>query len=420
VHFARGLIDETDLPITEIVHASGFASVRQFNHALKATFHEPPTALRRARHRPPPMPGAAGTIAVKLPFRHPLAWDAMLQFLRTRAITGVEDVRDGVYRRTIDIGGAAGVLEVALSEPAGRKSPQVASRPHHTSHLVMRVGLAHGRSLIDIGDRVRRIFDLDADSALIGEQLSESPLLRSLVERLPGLRVPGAWDGLELAVRAILGQQVSVEAATTLAGRIARTFGTPLSGPDRTGAAGPQDALTHVFPHAEALAAAPLESVGLPRSRADAIRAVARAVATGELRFDAPLGLDEAVERLCALPGIGPWTASYIAMRALAEPDAFPETDLGVRHALGSRANPASLEEVRRQSAPWRPWRSYATIYLWHDLVSARQRGADAAVKTPPPRKVRETRARAAAAPRGSENRSRRVAALGAAGQENS
>ncbi|HXC50317.1 MAG TPA: AlkA N-terminal domain-containing protein [Candidatus Limnocylindrales bacterium] len=369
VHFARCLVDETDLPIAEIALASGFASIRQFNHALKTTFGKPPTALRGSRSHRRNAESSNGALVVKLPFRPPLAWSAMLDFLALRAIPGVEHVAGGSYRRTVEIGGTSGIIEVRLGSagddanatPASTKnSRDTSNRPHHAAHLLVRVEHPHCRGLIDVVERVRRIFDLGADSALIGAQLGRSAKLRPIVESLPGLRVPGAWDGFELAVRAILGQQISVEAATTLAGRIASTFGTPLAASDAS--------LTHVFPKADALVDADLSRIGLPRARAEAIRGVARAIASGELRFDASLGLDEAVERLCALPGIGPWTANYIAMRALAEPDAFPETDLGLRHALGSREDPASIGEVRRQSDAWRPWRSYATIYLWHSL----------------------------------------------------
>jgi AraC family transcriptional regulator, regulatory protein of adaptative response / DNA-3-methyladenine glycosylase II len=372
VHFARSLIDQTDLPFAGIAHAAGFGSIRQFNHALKATFGEPPGVLRTKRTTKSAAlrePGKGGVV-VRLPFRPPLAWKAMLGFLAQRAIPGVESVDDGAYRRTVEVGGLIGTIEVTLGElaPAVTKSSSASARekarrasaPHHPSHLVMRIDLPECRDLIGVVERVRRIFDLGADPARIGEQLRRDPLLEPLVAKLPGLRVPGAWDGFELAVRGVLGQQITVQGATTLAGRLVREFGVVRERPD--------GALTHAFPTPEALAAADLSHIGIPRARAAALRSLAAAVRDGRLRFDAALGLEEAVERICAIPGFGPWTANYIAMRALGEPDAFPETDIGIRRALGSPTTLAPVSCVRERAEKWRPWRSYAVIYLWNSL----------------------------------------------------
>ena len=364
VHFARRLLDDTVLPITQVAHAAGFASIRQFNHAMKATFAQPPTQLRRATHKNSTEATERGGLRVRLLFRPPLAWNAMLKFLSYRAIPGVEAIENGRYRRTFDISpDNTGTVEIYAGlgladpdDPATSRNGKTRA-PHHTPHLWMHVDGPQGRDLLGLVERARRLFDLGADPAPIAEHLSRSPALAARVAAMPGLRVPGAWDGFELAVRAILGQQVTVQGATTLAGRVVERFGTPL--------ATPSGALTHRFPHASVLAEANLSTIGLPRARAAALRNMATAVASGVFRFDAALGLDEAVERLCAIPGIGPWTANYIAMRALAEPDAFPESDLGLRHALGHDSAPASVAEVREHAEHWRPWRSYAALYLW-------------------------------------------------------
>src|SRR5438445_281284 len=217
-----------------------------------------------------------------------------------------------------------------------------------------------------IAERARRRFDLDADPVLIANHLARSPKLRPLVARRPGLRVPGAWDAFELAVRAVLGQQVTVRGATTLAGRLVRAFGTPL---DQAG-----DGLTHLFPRPEALADTDLASIGLPRSRAATIRGLARAVARGEIALDAARGLEDAVARLAAVPGIGAWTAHYIAMRALGEPDAFPAADLGLRRALGNGAGPLAPARVAERAEAWRPWRAYAAMHLWAGLAGEEDR----------------------------------------------
>lgn len=368
VHFARSLIDQSDLAFAEIAHAAGFRSIRQFNHALRQTFGEAPTALRgrrTRRHATTAMTVGPG-ITMKLPYRPPLAWTAILDFLATRAIPGVESVDAGSYRRTIEIGEAAGIVEViAGAAPASRGS----EAPHHPPHLVMHVDVAATHGLIGLAERVRRIFDLGADPSRIDEQLGADPRLAPLVAARPGLRVPGAWDGFEVAVRAVLGQQITVAGAITLAGRLVREFGRPLDEP-RAG-------LTHVFPRADVIADADLSRIGIPRARAAALRNLAAAVATGEIAFDAALGLDDAIARLCAIPGIGPWTAHYIAMRAMGEPDAFPESDLGLRRALGEKGEAAPVADVRARAEAWRPWRSYALLHLWMSLADRKSPAND-------------------------------------------
>jgi len=288
-------------------------------------------------------------MTVRLAFRPPLDWSGLLGFLAPRATPGVEAVAGGVYRRTIGLGDAAGTIEVraAAGEP----------------HLVMRV---RRRRLPEVVERARRLFDLDADPVRIADHLARSPELAPLVARRPGLRVPGAWDAFELAVRAVLGQQVTVRGATTLAGRLVRAFGRPL---DRA-----EDGLTHLFPRPETLADADLASIGLPRARAATIRGLARGVARGEIALDAARGLEDAVARLAAVPGIGAWTAHYIAMRALGEPDAFPAADLGLRRALGNGAGPLAPARVAERAEAWRPWRAYAAMHLWAGLAGEEDR----------------------------------------------
>lgn len=330
-HFARQLLDQTELPLTEVAFAAGFGSVRAFNGAIRRAFGRPPREVRR---RPSQREAAALTLA--LPFRPPYAWAPVCAFLAARAIPGVEAVADGVYRRVTADGG---VIEV---RPDAR-------------HLLVRLQVPSAAGLRDAVQRTRRLFDLGADPLTIGALLGRDASLGPAVRACPGLRVPGAWDGLELAVRAILGQQVSVARATALAGKLVARWGAPL--------ASPAGALTHAFPSAAALAeaggAAVAAALGMPRARGAAIAALAYAVADGALPLDGTLGLETLVERLLALPGVGPWTAQYVAMR-LGEPDAFPAGDLGLRRALG-----LTERALRARAEAWRPFRAYAAMYLW-------------------------------------------------------
>jgi AraC family transcriptional regulator of adaptative response / DNA-3-methyladenine glycosylase II len=339
VHFARQLLDETDLPMVEVALAAGFSSVRRFNDAIRAVFQRTPSEIRRGRAAPSPSPG----LTLRLPFRPPLDWTALLDFLRQRAIPGVEAIEGDVYRRSVGLGENAGEIEVF---PAARESS-----------LLLQIHLRAPADLLRITRRARRLFDLDADPAAIGKELGRDPLLRRSLARRPGLRVPGCWDRFELLVRAILGQQVSVKGATTLSGRIVHAFGER-----RRGARAPD--LTHTFPTPAALAEADLRQVGLPEQRAAAIRSLARAVRDGVLDLDGLTGLEASIAALIELPGIGPWTAQYVAMRALGEPDAFPAGDLGIRKALCTDDE----AEVLRRAEAWRPWRAYAAMHLWETL----------------------------------------------------
>ncbi|MGH7818239.1 MAG: AlkA N-terminal domain-containing protein, partial [Candidatus Binatia bacterium] len=306
VHFARRLITESPLSMTEIAFASGFRSLRQFNGSIRSSFRASPTELRR-RWRARRADGDG--ILFRLACRPPFDWCSLLSFLRQRAIPGVEVVDDGAYRRTIEADGSTGTIEVRgmATEPA----------------LLLRVRLPSAGGLFEVVERVRRLFDLAADPLPIVEHLGSDPRLARVLADHPGIRLPGAWDGFELAIRAVLGQQVTVKGATTLCGRLVRAFGTPLPEPD--------GALTHLFPRPDVLAGADLSRIGVPRSRSETVRALARAVAAGDLSFRPGASLEETIARLVAIPGVGPWTAHYVAMRAFGETDAFPASDLGVR-----------------------------------------------------------------------------------------
>jgi AraC family transcriptional regulator of adaptative response / DNA-3-methyladenine glycosylase II len=352
VHFARRLLDETSLPVAQVAFAAGFESVRRFNDAIRTTFHSAPRELRRAskeRDRAPATGMRQKTLNLKLPLRAPFDATSLFSFLEERALPGVEAIRGHAYSRTIESRGRAGVLTVSHED--GR------------DFLQLSLNLSPGPDLLDLVRRAGRIFDVDADPLAIAAVLRRDPLLAPLVAARPGLRVPGAWDPFELAVRAILGQQVSVRGARTLAGRLVAAFGRPLPGESL-------DGLTHVFPSPAVLATADLSRIGVPRARAAAIRTLAGAVHTNKLELAAPRGLDELEQRLCALPGIGPWTAQYVALRAFGEPDAFPAGDLGLRRALETAGVPADAAALRARAAAWSPFRAYATLHLWNSLAA--------------------------------------------------
>jgi AraC family transcriptional regulator of adaptative response / DNA-3-methyladenine glycosylase II len=343
IHFARKLLSETSFPIAEIAFAAGFSSLRRFNDAMRRAFGRTPGELRRAangrtRHEEP------GEVLLRLPYRPPLDWSGLLGFLAGRAIPGIEAVEDDAYRRTIELDNAAGWIEVRPDR--GRNA------------LLLRAQVPVFQRLLRVVEGVRRIFDLGADPLRIGAVLRQDALLRPIFEAVPGLRVPGAWDPFELAVRAVLGQQVSVAGAVTLAGRLVKTFGRPLDSPPVAG-------LTHLFPRPDALAEADLSGLGVPRARAEAIRGLARRVADGSLVLQSPAGLDEAAARLQQVPGLGPWTAQYIALRGLGEPDAFPASDLGLRRALAENGRMPDARELEARAEAWRPWRAYAVLALW-------------------------------------------------------
>lgn len=345
VLFAKQLLDQTALPMSQVALASGFSSIRRFNDAISHTYGRPPSALRRARGTEPASDGS--TLELQLPFRPPLHWEAITAYLAPRAIPGVESVRPGIYQRTVRLRDGHGRIEVRAA-PDGHA-------------LRARLWLSSPATLIDVNERLRRLFDLTADPHEIGAHLRGDPVLRGAVDAQPGVRVPGTWDGFELAVRVVLGQQVSVKGATTLAGRLVEAHGEPLPGDVERGEGAPG----LLFPTPEALARAPLTRIGLTGARAAALSGLARAVAEGDLALDGTRDPDETRARLAALPGIGPWTVEVIAMRALREPDAFPESDLGLRRALGRGDRRASAREVACAASAWRPWRAYAAMLLW-------------------------------------------------------
>jgi AraC family transcriptional regulator of adaptative response / DNA-3-methyladenine glycosylase II len=337
VHFARRLLDDTDLDITDVAFAAGFGSVRQLNRACHDVFRAPPGELR-ARRRVTDRLVADGGLSLRLPYAGPLDWKALLAFLEARAIPGVEAVEGDIYRRTVLVEGDPGVIEMMPGGPG---------------YLVLRAHLPHWEQLIHLVHRVRRIaaLDLDLDEPLA--ELSGDAVIAPLFAAYPGRRPPGTWDPFETGVRAIIGQQVSVAAATTLTGRLVARLGTPIPG---LGAM----RLTHSFPVPAVVAAADLDGLGLTAARQRAIQAFARAVVDGGVRLDLSVGLDELVASITAIPGLGPWTAHYIALR-LGEPDAFPAGDAGIRRALqgagiGPRCSP---------DEGWRPWRAVAATYLW-------------------------------------------------------
>jgi AraC family transcriptional regulator of adaptative response / DNA-3-methyladenine glycosylase II len=334
LHFAKRLIDDTDLPFAEIAGASGFGSIRRFNATFRTLYGRSPTEIRRLGSRG--RKSEPGRYCFQLGFRPPFDWEGLLEFLGPRALPGVEIVEGDRYRRTFQFGARWGHLEARRQGDA----------------LEVRIAFPEARSLVTILERVRFLFDLGADPQAIRSQLGADAVLAARVAARPGLRVPGAWDGFEIAVRAILGQQVTVKGATTLAGRLVRDFGRKVDAPG---------GLSHLFPTPRVLARADLSRIGLPRARAESIRQLAHAVETGAVEFTR--GADpEAFElSLTALPGIGPWTAQYVALRTLGEPDAFPCGDLGLRKAAG-RKTPKDLE---RLAESWRPWRAYAALHLW-------------------------------------------------------
>jgi AraC family transcriptional regulator, regulatory protein of adaptative response / DNA-3-methyladenine glycosylase II len=339
LHFAKKLIDETSLPMNQIALASGFGCVRRFNAGIRKVYHRTPTQIRRLSRQTKIQPG--NQYLFRLSFRPPYHWQGMLEFLAARATPGVELVESGSYWRTISLNGREGYFEVSLDESRDA--------------LLVRIEFGDPHSLFLIVERIRAMFDLNADWADIVPVLNSDPVLASMVKADSGLRLPGSWNGFELAIRAILGQQITVKGATSLAGRIASSFGKRFSGPN---------GLTHLFPAPEILASARLVDVGLTGARAETIRALARAVCAGKINFEGVIDSDAFLERLCEIPGIGKWTAQYVAMRALGEPDAFPSSDLGLLRALSLD----SCRELEQRAEAWRPWRAYAAMYLWRIL----------------------------------------------------
>ncbi len=344
VLLAKQLLHETPMKMVDVAFAAGFGSLRRFNATFHRLYGRAPTKLRRETAGATTTAREGSPITLTLSYAAPYDWPAMLAFFRARAIPGVEAVEGDRYRRTIDLHGSHGVVEVTAMR--------------RRNALAATIRFADVRALPTIIGRIRNLFDLGSDSAAINAQLAEDPALAPLIAARPGLRVPGAWDPFELAMRAVLGQQITVTAARKLAGALAATHGEPLSfGADGT--------LTTVFPRPERIAAADL-ALPMPRARIATLRGIAAALIADPKLFDGDGDLEAKLARLRALPGIGEWTAQYIAMRALREPDAFPAADIGLLRAMtdrnGERPTPAAL--LARAEA-WRPWRAYAAQHLW-------------------------------------------------------
>lgn len=338
---AKQLLTETALPVTEIAFASGFASLRRFNDAFRKRYGMAPTRLRRSAAGSPTRAAEDG-LTLRLGYRPPLDWDGLLEFLAARAMAGVEVVRDGAYLRSVRLGSHTGWVRV-------RHEPERRSLLVDVTHSLTGVMPA-------LLGRLRHLFDLSARPDLIAEALGRDPLLAEPVRRVPGLRVPGAFDGFELAVRAVLGQQVTVKAASTLAGRLAAALGDPV--------VTPHDGVVRLSPTPRRVAAATVDeiaSLGIIRTRAESIVTLAREVVAGRLSLEPGANPETVMARLASLPGIGPWTAQYIAMRALRWPDAFPKEDVVLRQRLGG----VSAGQAEARADGWRPWRSYAVLHLW-------------------------------------------------------
>jgi AraC family transcriptional regulator of adaptative response / DNA-3-methyladenine glycosylase II len=343
-HTARVLLQTTAIPVTEVAFAAGFSSVRQFNDTLREVYARTPSELR-AGTEGAAAPAAEGDgIALRLAYRGPYAAREVFDFLARRAVPGIEEVPgapgERTYRRTLPLPYGHAVAEVGERGGPG--------------WLPCRLRLTDPRDLTTAVQRIRRLFDLDADPYAVAEQLAGDPVLGARAAALPGLRSPGAADPAELAVRAVLGQQVTVAAARTLTGRLVAAYGTPLPAP-ATGTGG----LTHLFPGPEVLAGAPLTELGMPQSRRATLRTVCGALAGGAVSLDAGVDRAEAQRGLLALRGVGPWTAGYLRMRALGDPDVFLPGDAGVRHGL------ARVGAGPDAAAAWRPWSSYALHHLW-------------------------------------------------------
>ncbi|WP_237065986.1 DNA-3-methyladenine glycosylase 2 [Microbulbifer guangxiensis] len=347
--FAYGLLRDTGLPVGDIAFAAGFGSLRRFNAVFKQVYRRTPTEVRREAEMPAPE-GGRSSVRLYLHYRPPFHWEQLLAFFRQRALPGVEQVVDGIYQRSFTLEGSCGLVRVR-HEPASRR-------------LAVEIQGQVGTALYPISQKLRRLFDLDADTDEIDRVLSRDPLLAQQVRRCPGTRLPGAWDPFEYALRAILGQQISVAAATTIAGRVV----------DRYGSAFHDDAgnVHRLFPSAAQLAGADFSGLGLTRKRAETLRGFVEATLAGHVDFDTP-DLEQWCAQVTALPGIGDWTAHYIAMRGLSMPDAFPASDLGILKALGKGQEKARPKEAEARAEAWRPWRAYAALLLWQSLSPENQ-----------------------------------------------
>ncbi|MFE7788801.1 AlkA N-terminal domain-containing protein [Streptomyces sp. NPDC057460] len=338
---ARLLIETTELPMADVAFAAGFSSVRTFNDTVREVFALAPGELRTRAARSVKTSATPGVIALRLPYRAPLNPSNLFGHLAATAVPGVEEWRDGAYRRTLTLPYGHGV--VALTP--------------HPDHIACRLFLTDPRDLTLAISRCRWLLDLDADPVAVDDQLRADPLLAPLIDKAPGRRVPRTVDGAEFAVRAVLGQQVSTAAARTHAARLVTAHGIPVDDPE--------GGLTHLFPTPEALACLDPEQLALPRSRRTTLTTLVAALADGSLQLGTDSEWERARAELIALPGFGPWTVEVIAMRALGDPDAFLPTDLGIRRAAEELGLPSTPAALTARAAAWRPWRAYAVQYLW-------------------------------------------------------
>ncbi|HEX3931455.1 MAG TPA: AlkA N-terminal domain-containing protein [Nocardioides sp.] len=346
---ARVLLETTSLGAADVAFAAGFSSVRQFNDTVREVYAATPTRLRGGRGNS----RAAGALQLRLAVRTPFAGRALHEFLAARAVPGVELAADTTYSRTLRLPHGSGVVTLALVDVDDAGA---------TAFVPATFRLTDLRDLSAAVERVRRLIDADCDPVAITDAFAGDPVLGPLARRAPGLRVPGHVDGDELAVRAVLGQQVTVAAARTAAARLAQSYGEPL--------AEPVAGLTHLFPVASRLGSLEPEALPMPRSRGRALIALTRALGEGDLSLDRGADRDDVRRQLLAMPGIGPWTADYVALRALGHPDVFLPTDIGIRDALRALGiDPADAEDLAER---WRPWRSYAQLQLWHSLSATK------------------------------------------------
>lgn len=339
---AKQLIGETRLPLAQVAHAAGYRSLRRFNDAIVKAYGIAPGEIRRASEA-----AVGAEIRMRLGYRPPFDWERLIAYLAGRAMPGVESVTARRYARSFALDGVSGVLSVAPAQKGHALEAHIAlADAPKGSALPMR----------RIAARLRRLFDLDADPSAIADAFRGDPLIGPRLRHNKGLRVPGAFDGFELAIRAVLGQQISVKGATTIAGRIVAKFGTPLDSGE--------EGITHLFPTPQCLAGADYAGLGLTGGRISTLKSLAATVASGALDFSPRETLEAKIAELTALPGIGEWTAHYVALRALGEPDAFPASDLGLRKAAGN-GTPIETGELETMAQDWRPWRGYAALALW-------------------------------------------------------
>jgi AraC family transcriptional regulator of adaptative response / DNA-3-methyladenine glycosylase II len=353
LHFAKRLIDQTDMPMSHVAEAAGYGSVRRFNDTFKNTYGRAPRDLRRRNEATFDRDSA---LTVRLPYREPFDWSAMIDFLAVRATPGVEQVVAETYLRTVVIDGQSGVIECRHDD----RDRSISLTLHGIATTAM----------FRVVQRLRDMLDLEAPIADIADVLSADNRLARLLKNIPGIRVPGAWSGFELTVRAILGQQVSVKAATTLAGRVAERYGELVELPKTLDSRVDGLRLDRLFPTPEKLARGRFDNMGLVTSRADTIRRVAAAVVHGAINFDNTQDPHDFCEALMSIRGIGEWTAQYSAMRALKYPDAFPASDLGLLKAVAD-AGRVSPAELKGRAESWRPWRAYAALLLWSSLANS-------------------------------------------------